>query len=112
MSPFRCFHLHAWNSGGSDSHDASGASDASIGGKTGVICLQEKFGRDIASPKLVLIDPQVLSTLTEREFRAGIFEVIKCGIIRDPKLFKVMEDCKESILKRDENALLQIIMQR
>jgi 3-dehydroquinate synthase len=84
--------------------------DASIGGKTGVnLPAGKNLVGTFHQPRLVLIDPQLLSTLSEREFRAGIFEVIKCGIIRDSKLFKAMEDEKDSILKRDENALLRII---
>jgi 3-dehydroquinate synthase len=83
--------------------------DASIGGKTGVnLPAGKNLVGTFHQPRLVLIDPQVLSTLPEREYRAGIFEVIKCGIIRDAKLFKLMED-EDSILKRDEKALLRII---
>jgi 3-dehydroquinate synthase len=66
--------------------------DAAIGGKTGV---NHPGGKNLIGafhqPKLVLIDPTVLHTLPEREFRAGMAEVIKYGVIGDPGLFKDLE---------------------
>ncbi|MDJ0690924.1 MAG: 3-dehydroquinate synthase [Xenococcaceae cyanobacterium MO_188.B32] len=66
--------------------------DASIGGKTGV---NHPQGKNLIGafyqPKLVLIDPQVLKTLPVREFRAGMAEVIKYGIIWDKDLFTKLE---------------------
>jgi 3-dehydroquinate synthase len=67
--------------------------DASIGGKTGV---NHPQGKNLIGafyqPKLVLIDPSVLKTLPVREFRAGMAEVIKYGVIWDAELFKQLED--------------------
>jgi 3-dehydroquinate synthase len=66
--------------------------DAAIGGKTGV---NHPGGKNLIGafhqPKLVLIDPAVLHTLPEREFRAGMAEVIKYGVIGDPALFGDLE---------------------
>jgi len=66
--------------------------DAAIGGKTGV---NHPGGKNLIGafhqPKLVLIDPTVLDTLPEREFRAGMAEVIKYGVIGDPALFGDLE---------------------
>jgi 3-dehydroquinate synthase len=66
--------------------------DAAIGGKTGV---NHPGGKNLIGafhqPKLVLIDPTVLHTLPEREFRAGMAEVIKYGVIGDPALFGDLE---------------------
>lgn len=66
--------------------------DASVGGKTGV---NHPQGKNLIGafyqPKLVLIDPMVLKTLPEREFRAGMAEVIKYGVIWDKELFVRLE---------------------
>ncbi|KST63816.1 3-dehydroquinate synthase [Mastigocoleus testarum] len=68
--------------------------DAAIGGKTGV---NHPQGKNLIGafhqPQLVLIDPQVLETLPDREFSAGMAEVIKYGIIWDRELFDRMEEC-------------------
>ncbi|HAZ43385.1 MAG TPA: 3-dehydroquinate synthase [Cyanobacteria bacterium UBA11369] len=69
--------------------------DAAIGGKTGV---NHPKGKNLIGafyqPKLVLIDPQVLNTLPPREFRAGMAEVIKYGVIWDAELFESLEASK------------------
>jgi len=66
--------------------------DAAIGGKTGV---NHPQGKNLIGafhqPKLVLIDPQVLKTLPSREWRAGMAEVIKYGVIWDAELFQQLE---------------------
>jgi 3-dehydroquinate synthase len=66
--------------------------DASVGGKTGV---NHPQGKNLIGafhqPKLVVIDPYVLQTLPGREFRAGMAEVIKYGVIWDPTLFEQLE---------------------
>jgi 3-dehydroquinate synthase len=76
--------------------------DASIGGKTGV---NLKAGKNLVGtfhqPRLVLIDPQVLTTLPERDFRSGLYEALKCGIIGKPELFYRMEKQHDRILQRD-----------
>ena len=66
--------------------------DSSIGGKTGVDLPEAKnFVGAFHQPALVWIDPSVLSTLPEREFRNGMAEVIKYGVIADAKLFSLLE---------------------
>ncbi|MDI9406672.1 MAG: 3-dehydroquinate synthase [Chitinophagaceae bacterium] len=66
--------------------------DAAIGGKTGV---NHPGGKNLIGafhqPRLVLIDPITLATLPEREFRAGMAEVIKYGVIGDAGLFAQLE---------------------
>ena len=84
--------------------------DSAIGGKTGVNLPE---GKNLVGafypPRLVLADPEVLASLPEREFRGGLAEVIKYGVIADPKLFAYLESNMEKILTRDEEALGYII---
>jgi 3-dehydroquinate synthase len=84
--------------------------DASIGGKTGV---NLRAGKNLIGafhqPRAVLADPDVLSTLDAREFRAGLFESLKCGVIRDRQLFDFMCRQAKKILGRDPRALERII---
>lgn len=69
--------------------------DSAIGGKTGV---NHPHGKNLIGafhqPRRVLIDPEVLKTLPVREFRAGMAEVIKYGIIWDAELFAQLEASK------------------
>ena len=65
--------------------------DAAIGGKTGVnLAAGKNLVGSFHQPLAVLIDPAVLDTLPEREYRAGLFEIIKHGVIADPDLFWLM----------------------
>jgi len=84
--------------------------DAAIGGKTGV---DLRAGKNLLGsfhqPRLVLIDPAVLATLSEREYRAGLYEALKCGIIRKPEIFDFMEKERDAILRRDPAALEWLI---
>jgi 3-dehydroquinate synthase len=84
--------------------------DASIGGKTGV---NLKEGKNLVGtfhqPKLVLIDPELLSTLPAREFRAGLFEAIKCGVVRDAELFRYMEANRVALFCQHKDALEKVI---
>jgi 3-dehydroquinate synthase len=87
--------------------------DAAIGGKTGV---NHPKGKNLIGafhqPRLVVIDPQVLNTLPPREFRAGMAEVIKYGVIWDAELFVQMEQCDrlDQLCYLDEGLLQQILM--
>ncbi|MCU7243492.1 MAG: 3-dehydroquinate synthase [Microcystis aeruginosa WS75] len=86
--------------------------DASIGGKTGV---NHPQGKNLIGafyqPKLVLIDPEVLKSLPVREFRAGMAEVIKYGVIWDAELFKQLEDSDNlASFSQIDGQLLQTII--
>ncbi|HET9181407.1 MAG TPA: 3-dehydroquinate synthase [Candidatus Angelobacter sp.] len=85
--------------------------DASIGGKTGV---NLRGGKNLVGsfhqPQAVLIDPEVLSTLDDREFRAGLFESLKCGVIRDRALFDFMTKKSAAILRCNRKLLERIIV--
>ncbi|MGF1538178.1 MAG: 3-dehydroquinate synthase [Elainellaceae cyanobacterium] len=86
--------------------------DASVGGKTGV---NHPQGKNLIGafhqPRQVVIDPQVLATLPVREFRAGMAEVIKYGIIWDAELFEMLE-AAPSLQPDMPAALLQTILIR
>ena len=84
--------------------------DASIGGKTGV---NLRTGKNLVGtfyqPLAVLIDPAVLASLPEREFRSGLYESLKCGVIGAPELFHVLEKVRISKLRRDAKTLEWVI---
>ena len=84
--------------------------DASIGGKTGV---NLRAGKNLVGtfhhPSVVLIDPAVLSTLPEREFQAGLYEALKCGVIGKPELFRALENVDLKKLRRDPVKLEWVI---
>lgn len=85
--------------------------DASIGGKTGV---NHPQGKNLIGafhqPQLVLLDPQVLNTLPEREFQAGMAEVIKYGVIWDAHLFEQLETALQLKRQGVDEALMQTIL--
>jgi 3-dehydroquinate synthase len=84
--------------------------DASIGGKTGVDLSEGKnLLGTFHQPRAVLIDPAALSTLPDREFRAGMYEVLKCGIIQRPDIFQFIEQNHERILQKDPTTLEWLI---
>jgi len=84
--------------------------DASIGGKTGVNLRDGKnlVGR-FYHPRLVLIDPSLLTTLPEREYRSGLYEALKCGVVGNVEIFQRLEDHRDPILQRDMGALEWLI---
>jgi 3-dehydroquinate synthase len=84
--------------------------DSSVGGKVGV---NLKAGKNLVGafyqPKLVLCDLDTLKTLPDREFRAGLAEVIKYGIIYDANLFARLERDLPNFLNRDQSILAPVI---
>jgi 3-dehydroquinate synthase len=84
--------------------------DASIGGKTGV---NLRAGKNLVGsfhqPRAVLIDPAVLSTLPEREYRSGLYEALKCGVIGNAELFRFFEEQRSRVLSREITALEWLI---
>ncbi len=84
--------------------------DSAIGGKTGVNLPEGKnLVGAFYSPRLVLADPASLSTLPPREFRSGVYEVIKYGVIGDQRLFTFLEKSIEALVQRDKKALDYVI---
>jgi len=84
--------------------------DAAVGGKTGV---NLGGGKNLLGafhqPLAVLIDPAALDTLPDREYRAGLYEVIKCGVIRDAELFQYLTAERDAVLHHGPEALERII---
>ena len=84
--------------------------DSSVGGKTGINIPQ---GKNLVGafwqPKGVFMDMAVLRTLDERQYRAGMAEVVKYGVIMDADFFAFLEKNVEKINSRDESILSQII---
>lgn len=84
--------------------------DSSVGGKTGTnLAAGKNLIGSFHHPRAVFADLDVLQTLPDREFRAGLFESVKAGIIRDAALFRFMEKNTEKILARDPAALQRVI---
>lgn len=80
--------------------------DSAVGGKTGVNLPEGKnLVGAFYSPRLVLADPLTLSTLPAREFRSGLYEVIKYGVIADQRLFAFLEKSIEALANRDAKTL-------
>jgi 3-dehydroquinate synthase len=84
--------------------------DAAVGGKTGANLVSGKnLIGSFHQPLVVLIDPGVLKTLPEREFRAGLYEIVKSGIIRDAELFRVLDTQIGAVLAQHSDTLERII---
>lgn len=86
--------------------------DSSVGGKTGI---DHPKGKNLIGafyqPRLVLIDVDSLATLDQRQFRAGLAEVIKYGVAIDHQFFEFVEANVDAILAMDPDALIEIIHQ-
>ena len=84
--------------------------DSSIGGKTGVNLPE---GKNLVGafypPKLIITDPATLRTLPHREFRSGLYEVVKTAVIADAELFEFLEKKMAALLRRDPVALAHVI---
>jgi 3-dehydroquinate synthase len=84
--------------------------DSAIGGKTGV---NHPLGKNLIgafhAPSLVVADPAVLQTLPRREFRAGLYEVIKYGVISDPTLLDRIRNTMPAIFAREGQAVAPLV---
>jgi 3-dehydroquinate synthase len=84
--------------------------DSAIGGKVGV---NHALGKNLIGafhqPRLVVIDPAVVSTLPRREFRAGLYEVVKYGMTSSRALFERVAASVPALFERRPDALLPII---
>jgi 3-dehydroquinate synthase len=84
--------------------------DASVGGKTGV---DTPHGKNLIGafhpPVAVLADPRALATLPERDYRGGMAEAVKHGLIADAEYFAWMEREVDALLRRDETVLTRLV---
>jgi 3-dehydroquinate synthase len=84
--------------------------DASSGGKTAIDHPRAKnLVGAFHQPRLVVVDPSTLLTLPEREFRAGLAEVIKHGIVLDAGYFDELEQHREAVVRRDLDILERVV---
>jgi 3-dehydroquinate synthase len=84
--------------------------DSAIGGKTGV---NHALGKNLIGayhqPSTVIVDPELLATLPRREFRAGLYEVVKYGVIASRPLFRRIEAELTSLFARQPGSLIPVI---
>ncbi|HEX7793931.1 MAG TPA: 3-dehydroquinate synthase [Vicinamibacterales bacterium] len=84
--------------------------DSAIGGKVGV---NHALGKNLIGafyqPQAVVVDPSVLGTLPRREFRAGLYEVIKYGMTSSPSLFDRIGKERKAIFARQPEMLAEVI---
>ncbi len=84
--------------------------DSSVGGKTAV---NHPKGKNIIGafyqPRMVVADLETLKTLSPKEYRAGLAEIVKYGVISDAKLFEFLETHDKKILNRDHECLSHIV---
>jgi len=87
--------------------------DSSVGGKVGI---NHPRGKNLIGafyqPRLVLIDLETLSSLDCRQYRAGLGEVVKYGIMSDPTFFGWLEKNMESIVRREDFFLIERVVTR
>ncbi len=88
----------------------AGMVDASVGGKTGI---NSPAGKNLIgafhSPLSVLIDTNWLKTLSDRDFAAGLAEVIKCGFIDDPEILSILSNIEIAALRSNSILTSQLI---
>jgi 3-dehydroquinate synthase len=84
--------------------------DSAIGGKVGV---NLPVGKNLAgafhAPALVVCDPEVLTTLPRREFRAGLYEVVKYGVTLSADVFSTLTHALDHIFAQERDVLVQLI---
>jgi len=88
----------------------AGMVDAAIGGKTGI---NSDYGKNLVgafySPISVLIDPSWIETLSDRDFAAGLAEVIKCGFIKDEEILRILNGSTLEQVRASTEITLELI---
>lgn len=84
--------------------------DAAVGGKTGVNLVAGKnLIGSFHQPLAVLIDPSVLVSLPPREYLAGLYEIVKCGVIANAPLFRIFAERRDEILAQEPEVVDHIV---
>lgn len=84
--------------------------DSSVGGKVAInLPAAKNMVGAFWQPAEVLIDTRVLSSLPQREYRAGLGEVVKYGVIQDAEFFEYLEQQADAILARDDKVLRYVV---
>ena len=87
-----------------------GQVDASVGGKNGVnVDGYKNMAGTFKQPRFVICDPEMLRTLSDREFRTGLAEVVKAAVIADADLFTRIENVSFEALRADTDLLTDAI---
>lgn len=88
----------------------AGSVDAAIGGKTGA---NLDYGKNLVgsfhSPRSVLVDHSWFATLSDRDFAAGLAEVIKCGFIRDGQILTLIRNRDLQSIRENDALVLELI---
>jgi 3-dehydroquinate synthase len=88
----------------------AGMVDAAVGGKTGI---NSDYGKNLIgsfySPISVIVDVDLLGTLSPRDISAGMAEVIKCGFISDPQILKLAAENSTQTLLSNRDELIEIV---
>lgn len=88
----------------------AGMVDASVGGKTGI---NSPYGKNLIgafhSPVAVIIDHNWLTTLSDRDFAAGLAEVVKCGFISDPEILTLLQGKSVAEIRKESKATIELI---
>ena len=85
-------------------------SPASVGGKNGVnVDGYKNMVGTFSQPQFVVCDVSMLATLPDREFRAGLAEAVKAGVVGDPELFALLEQVSFERLRTDEDLLEEVV---
>jgi 3-dehydroquinate synthase len=86
--------------------------DSAVGGKVGV---NHPLGKNLIGafhpPRLVLADPALLATLPRREFRAGLYEVVKYGVIASPELLDRVAVSLPALFAREPRELTAVVVE-
>lgn len=88
----------------------AGMVDAAVGGKTGI---NSDYGKNLIgafhSPIAVLVDVSWLDSLSDRDFAAGLAEVVKCGFIKDPAIIDLLKNKTLSYIRSNKSLTLELI---